>query len=1093
MTKRILTLMLALAFCLTVPVNAANIIWVSDGYDDNADGASDDLEWVSILEAAGYTVDYQINALGDGYWRTLDDDKIAALNAADCIIVSRNSDSGSYDDGDEIAQWNAVTAPLILCSTHIIRSSRWNWVNSTSILSLTPTMVLADGTELPGIDENVGPGSFIDADPGNGEVHATGDGLPWIIEWKAGVEFYDGAGQFAGGPRVFFVAGTQEDTAVVPPIGRGEMNLKPEALDAFLYVIDELIPEPEPEGPPLADVTTPGDAVKGVPDDGDWPGAEHPALAIDDDTGTKYLHFKGDFSPDPGTGGTGIQVTPVIGATIVTGITLTTANDVPGRDPIAFELSGSNDSIDGPYTLIAAGDVVDFAQEAEWPRFTKNTTEIAFDNAAAYEHYQIIFTAIRGPVGGSVNSMQIAEIELLGVKAPVMPADVTGPGDVVKGVPDDGDWPGAETPPLAVDDNVNTKYLHFKGDFDPDPGTGGAGIQITPAAGTTLVTGLTLTTANDVPGRDPIAFELSGSNVSIDGPYELIAAGDVVDFAQEAEWPRFTKNTTEIAFDNDVTYDHYQLIFTAIRGPVGGSVNSMQIAEIELIGLKLKAGSPSPADGAENVGVDVDLGWSAGSFAVSHDVYIGTDEIPWAFVGHVIGPSFDPGVLEYGTTYYWRVDEVEEDGTVRPGAIWSFTTTTPVGIFEYTQDIGAPSGIGRTTYEGYVWKSDKLSEQYLLMGGGHDVWDNSDDFHYAYNKVSGDVRVSANFEWIVKSNDWAKYGVMLRNSTSGGSAHRFMCERGLSDYAGMQGRVSDNSGSSEFGTAWTAGAVALGIQRVTVEGLTVIEGLADFGNGWESRAAELVFEGFGDEILAGVAITSHDDTHLAQARCWNVRYELNPSMVGELSLPTVPASADLGAPTSDVPGFKIEALKPLVTDGWGYAAVREIFDTGMYMGLPPQPGSQGTRISEFVNMRDTGNGVFSVDNGYPDETFPGIDPDETPAADPAAGDDDDNYGTQVTASIHLTAGLHIIGANSDDGTIIEIGGVEIGRAGEWKGTSNVDFVYQVEADGYYNLRALHIEGGGGSSLELHEVLLDGTRLLLNDVANGGSAVYAPAP
>jgi hypothetical protein len=309
----------------------------------------------------------------------------------------------------------------------------------------------------------------------------------------------------------------------------------------------------------------------------------------------------------------------------------------------------------------------------------------------------------------------------------------------------------------------------------------------------------------------------------------------------------------------------------------------------------------------------------------------------------------------------------------------------------------------------------------------------------------------------------------------------------------MQGRVTANSGSSEFGTAWTTGAVALGIQRVTVEGLTVIEGLADFGNGWESRAAELVFEGFGDEILAGVAITSHDDNHLAQARCWDVEYELNPSMVGELSLPTVPASADLGAPTSDVSGFKIECLKPLVTDGWGYDAVREIFDTGTYMGLPAMPGSEGSRISEFVNMRDTGNGAFSADNGYPDETYPGVDPDETPAGDPAAGDDDDNHGTQITASIHLTAGLHIIGANSDDGTIIEIGGIEIGRTGEWKGASNVDFVYQVEADGYYNLRALHMEGGGGSSIELHEVLLDGTRLLLNDVANGGSAVYAPAP
>ncbi|MCP4611806.1 MAG: LamG domain-containing protein [Planctomycetes bacterium] len=164
--------------------------------------------------------------------------------------------------------------------------------------------------------------------------------------------------------------------------------------------------------------------------------------------------------------------------------------------------------------------------------------------------------------------------------------DVTGLGDVVQGIPNDGDWPGAETPDLAFDDDVTTKYLHFKGDFEPDPGTGGSGLQITPLSGASIVTGLTLTTANDVPGRDPIAFELSGSNDSIDGPYTLIASGDIVDFAQAEEWPRFTMNATPITFDNDVAYTHYQLIFTAIRGPVGGSVNSMQIAEVELRAAK---------------------------------------------------------------------------------------------------------------------------------------------------------------------------------------------------------------------------------------------------------------------------------------------------------------------------------------------------------------------------------------------------------------------------------------------------------------------------------------------------------------------------
>jgi Concanavalin A-like lectin/glucanases superfamily len=177
-----------------------------------------------------------------------------------------------------------------------------------------------------------------------------------------------------------------------------------------IVYIDDIRLYPEVVVDISSDVTGAGDAVKGVPDDGDWPGAETPDLAIDDDTATKFLHFKGETEP------TGIQITPLAGSTIVAGITFTTANDAAERDPATFELYGSNDSIDGPYTLIASGDIVDFTGETAWPRFTKNETAIAFANSVAYAHYQVLFPTVRDP--GSANSMQIAEVELLGEVAP---------------------------------------------------------------------------------------------------------------------------------------------------------------------------------------------------------------------------------------------------------------------------------------------------------------------------------------------------------------------------------------------------------------------------------------------------------------------------------------------------------------------------------------------------------------------------------------------------------------------------------------------------------------------------------------------------
>jgi hypothetical protein len=284
-----------------------------------------------------------------------------------------------------------------------------------------------------------------------------------------------------------------------------------------------------------------------------------------------------------------------------------------------------------------------------------------------------------------------------------VPVDITKPGDIVYGVPDDSDWPGNEAPRLAIDDNTATKYLHFKGDFEPNPGTGGAGFRVTPSSSQSIVTGLTFTTANDVPGRDPIAFELYGSNISIDGPYTLIASDDIIDFSQVEEWPRYTKNETEIRFDNDVPYDHYQLLFTAIRGSVGGSVNSMQISEVELLGMTPSAYSPTPTDGAYHEDTWANLVWTPGDTAASHDVYFGDsfDDVNVGakdtFQGNQVHSSFVVGFpgfllpdgLAPRKTYYWRIDEIEADGTTtHKGTVWSFTIP-PKTAYEPTPADGA--------------------------------------------------------------------------------------------------------------------------------------------------------------------------------------------------------------------------------------------------------------------------------------------------------------------------------------------------------------------------------------------------------------------
>jgi len=85
---------------------------------------------------------------------------------------------------------------------------------------------------------------------------------------------------------------------------------------------------------------------------------------------------------------------------------------------------------------------------------------------------------------------------------------------------------------------------------------------------------------------------------------------------------------------------------------------------------------PTPSDGQSDVNrKTVTLNWTAGSGAASHDVYMGTNaELgPANFIRNQTSTSYKPSVLRKGITYYWRIDEVNSDGTTT-GVVWNFTT-----------------------------------------------------------------------------------------------------------------------------------------------------------------------------------------------------------------------------------------------------------------------------------------------------------------------------------------------------------------------------------------------------------------------------------
>jgi hypothetical protein len=135
-------------------------------------------------------------------------------------------------------------------------------------------------------------------------------------------------------------------------------------------------------------------------------------------------------------------------------------------------------------------------------------------------------------------------------------------------------------------------------------------------------------------------------------------------------------------------------------------------AEIRKVMVRLTATDPRPRNRAAGVGESSVLTWVAGDKAVKHDVYFGTDANAVAYAdtsvyrGRQPATSYTPTEFpyEWGRTYYWRIDEINEadpEGLWR-GNVWSFTVANYLIIDEF-EDYNnfPPDRVFETWIDGY--------------------------------------------------------------------------------------------------------------------------------------------------------------------------------------------------------------------------------------------------------------------------------------------------------------------------------------------------------------------------------------------------------
>jgi len=87
-----------------------------------------------------------------------------------------------------------------------------------------------------------------------------------------------------------------------------------------------------------------------------------------------------------------------------------------------------------------------------------------------------------------------------------------------------------------------------------------------------------------------------------------------------------------------------------------------------------------PGDEATDIGVDMDMVWYSSDpdgDAITYDVYFGDTDTPPLVSSDQSANTYDPGTMNYCTTYYWKIVVWDEHGASTAGPVWSFTTECP--------------------------------------------------------------------------------------------------------------------------------------------------------------------------------------------------------------------------------------------------------------------------------------------------------------------------------------------------------------------------------------------------------------------------------
>ncbi|MGJ8653876.1 MAG: ThuA domain-containing protein [Opitutaceae bacterium] len=166
-----------------------------------------------------------------------------------------------------------------------------------------------------------------------------------------------------------------------------------------------------------------------------------------------------------------------------------------------------------------------------------------------------------------------------------------------------------------------------------------------------------------------------------------------------------------------------------------------------------------------------------------------------------------------------------------------------------SQDVGGPALAG---------SASESAGTFTIDGAGSDIWGNSDEFHFVWQAVTGDISVIAQVTSQTDTNDWAKAGVMIRESVNADSAHA-MTVLTPGNGVQFQRRTSTGSNTNNNGTSSSA-PVWVRMDRI---GNNFTGYHSTDGNSWNPLGSVTI--SMSNSVVVGLAVTSHSGNNLSTA------------------------------------------------------------------------------------------------------------------------------------------------------------------------------------------------------------------------------------